>query len=696
VKPDIVRIKASDVRVIAFTGSRAISLPADASGPMPQSIVWMPVGVHAITAGTLDGDGYQGEVICDEQAARAISASFLSIQASGQRVWIDFDHNDGEAAAWVKSFAWDPSQGIVANLEWTAKGEQAIRGKSYYSFSPAFEAQKSTGRVLGLIDGHAAGGLVNAPAFGAAMPALIAARLGGSPSNKPAPGGNPSNNHTHPMKEILLKLLAAYKVTPPADATEDALVALVAKHTTEAGSAQTAQITALKDELAKATKDANEAKDAVAVAARKAGEAADAHKREIEEVKTTIAGIQAARASVETTDITDILGAYAAKDPCHIPAVKINATVRADLARQRARIFARDIQPFMSKNRLGAFDLMLLANEKRDGIAKIAAKTDVAKVTAANSLGTLSGSLIAQISLSLLKAKLPALKVFTTDFSMENSKLNQTVITRVRGIPTVQTYAAATGYQSTGVTDTDIPVTITDHRYSQFQYNANELASTNRNLFNEQAEGVLYAIGKDLVDAVLALFTAANYYTTPGSPNPNDGNGGHTVVASASWGRPALINARASLVGRHVYPDMDRGFALQNPTYYGQLAQDPSLVSLAVFNDPNIITSGQLPPISGILPVEYADFPANGISLGAIVGTAGSAIIATRLPYDYVDAQIGSNYGAVSQVEDPDTGLGVMLVQYVNHDLGVSNYRVAVMKGQAVGDSARAQLITSV
>jgi hypothetical protein len=670
----------------------ALPILAKADDALPDSFVWMPAGRHDLSAHTLDGPSFTGAIICDEQAFRAVAASFSEITGAGQRVWLDENHDDAGATAWVKAFSWDPSRGILANVDWTTTGEDALRGKRYFSFSPAFIADAKSGRVLGLIAGHAAGGLVNAPAFGAAMPALIAARLGGATSahKNPPPGGNPETNRNM-NKDIMIKLLAALNVTAPADATEETLVSLIAKHFNASNS--NAEVVALKAKLDAAEKAAKETAETVALQAKDARTVQEGLRRELDETKAVVAAVQAARVTVGDPDIVDVLGAYAAKDPCHIKAHRENAVPRAELARERARIFARDVKPFIKKH--GLLELMRLTGQKEESIVKVIARS--IKVQASNSLGTLSGSLIAQQSLSLLKAKLPALGVFTTDFSMENAKLNQSIITRVRGIPTVQTYNTSTGYAASAVSDTDVAVTITDHRYVQFAYNANELASTNRDLFNEQAEGSLYALGKDFVDAVLALFTAGNYYTTPGSPSANDGNGGHTIVTSSNWGRTALINARTALVTRHVYPDKDKGFAIQNPTYFGALAQDPALVSLAVF-DPDfkdVILSGVLPPISGITPIEYADFPGNSINLTAVVGTSGCAVIAARLPYDYVDAQIGSNYGAVSQVTDEDTGLSVMLTQYVNHDLGVSNYRVAIMKGQAVGDSTRAQLITS-
>ena len=683
---NIIHILASRPEFALGIGDPVIlSIQAAAADPLPDSFVWMPAGKHAITAGTMDGDGFQGEITCDEQSYRSVAASFQKIIAGGQRVWLDLNHDDAAAAAWIKSFSWDPAKGIIAHVEWTSRGESALRGKEYYSFSPAFAADGKTGRVVGLMRGHAAGGLVNAPAFGSAMPSLIAARLGSVQVNKTAPGGKPENTDTM-NKEILIKLLAALKVTAPADASEDVLIALVAKNLPDTAGLSS-EIAALKASL-----DAATAQNLAQVQAKQATDAKIAALEQKQtELLATLAGVQA-RVEVTQADPVDVLAAYAAKDPAQIPASDKFAIQRAELALERGVIFARDIAPRIRKDgkdkfsqRGGLMDVVSLAEKRSADIIRIAAKNvnGPIRILAANSLGTLSGSLIAQQSLSLLKAELPALSSFTTDFSNAAAKLNQTIITRTRAIPTVSSYVPATGYAAVAATDTDVPVTINQHRYVQFDYNANELASTGRDLFGEQAEGAVYALGKDVVDALMALFTTANYAL----------GAQKTVVTSANWNRVAFLNARAALVLRHVYPR--GGFALQNATYFAALSQDPSIVSLAVFQKPEVITEGQLPAISGITPIEYADFPANGINLAAVVGTREAAVVATRLPYDYVDAQVGSNYGAVSQITDPNTGLSVMLTQYVNHDAGVSRYRVALMSGTAVGDTTRAQLITS-
>lgn len=149
--------------------------PPEPGAPLPSAIVWMPEGVHKISAGTVGGGTYSGKVICDAQAGRAIKESFSRITAGGRRVYLDFNHEEGAAAAWVKRFDYVGGLGIIAHVEWTAGGEAALRGKTYYSFSPSFSCERETGRVVSLLPGKAAGGIVNSPAFDA-MPALIAAK----------------------------------------------------------------------------------------------------------------------------------------------------------------------------------------------------------------------------------------------------------------------------------------------------------------------------------------------------------------------------------------------------------------------------------------------------------------------------------------------------------------------------------------
>lgn len=141
---------------------------SDPESPLPDEIVWMPAGCHLIQAGELDGGSINEMVNVDQEVFARVQASFDEMATRGERPWIDFDHSDrpDQAAAYVTGFRWDPERGIMAKVEWTPDGEDAVRSLKFTRFSPAFGFSRLRKSVMGLLDGgHAAGGLVNEPAF---------------------------------------------------------------------------------------------------------------------------------------------------------------------------------------------------------------------------------------------------------------------------------------------------------------------------------------------------------------------------------------------------------------------------------------------------------------------------------------------------------------------------------------------------
>ena len=57
------------------------------------------------------------------------------------------------------------------------------------------------------------------------------------------------------------------------------------------------------------------------------------------------------------------------------------------------------------------------------------------------------------------------------------------------------------------------------------------------------------------------------------------------------------------------------------------------------------------------------------------------------LPNDYTKFAPGVSFGNVQTVTDPDLGLSVMLVQYVNHTLATGTQRISLMYGTAAGQT---------
>ena len=133
---------------------------------LPEEIQYLPPGTHNITA-TKNGKPAELTLEVDAKTADLLQYSFKRITENDkEQIFIDFNHDDGEASGWITGFYWagaDPEAGGVrAKVEWTAAGQEALQGRNFRKFSPTFTLN-SKGEIEGTTLN--AGGLVNRPAF---------------------------------------------------------------------------------------------------------------------------------------------------------------------------------------------------------------------------------------------------------------------------------------------------------------------------------------------------------------------------------------------------------------------------------------------------------------------------------------------------------------------------------------------------
>jgi len=285
-----------------------------------------------------------------------------------------------------------------------------------------------------------------------------------------------------------------------------------------------------------------------------------------------------------------------------------------------------------------------------------------------------------------LKLRFPALFAITTDFSDNPISFGQTVMTRLRTVPTVQSYdPAAGGYElAAGASSTtvDVPIVINAHQFVPISFNANELAETKRDLFGEQVEGAFYAIAKDFWDAILALVTVAHF--------PHE-----TAIAASSFSRDTLQTVDEAFLARGVPPAAR--FAMLNGAAFHALGKDASIVQLAAFQAEfkDLLTQNVLPPVAGFQPYQIGNIP-TGENLIGFCGTPDCLAVAARLPNDYTQAMGDVPATAIiEQITNPDTGFSMMLVKFLNHSAGTANWRAAYMRGQAVGQAPSLQRLVS-
>lgn len=197
-------------------------LPEISDDRIPTSIQFMPPGKHTITP-HLKGidEPTPVTVTVDASVCDRLQESLAAVRAQGGKPYLDFNHNpDNGASAHIKSLRWggdDPILGgVIADVEWTEPGREALAGKKFSSFSPRFFLNKELTEIVAT--GTNAGGLVNEPAFktiNRIVPVLAKAADSGPPPTKKK---ETTETMTDEEKKKMEELQAANKALNEANA----------------------------------------------------------------------------------------------------------------------------------------------------------------------------------------------------------------------------------------------------------------------------------------------------------------------------------------------------------------------------------------------------------------------------------------------------------------------------------------------
>ncbi len=373
---------------------------------------------------------------------------------------------------------------------------------------------------------------------------------------------------------------------------------------------------------------------------------------------------------------------------------------------QSALASDREIYPYLTSRNNARYkrDLKAPAIYKAAIQARLADPLQTEEIMrCANSLGTLAGVLVTQRRLDLLKYDFPEITSATTDFSAEAVQYNQEIVTRIAAPQAAQRYNVpsganppAFGYIDNSAADTDVPVAINQHGYVQFSFNANDMASTKRLLFGEQQDGMHFSMGLDLVTTLLNLITPDAF---PGQAGGGAGTAalsvpGSTIATSDQMNRGIVIAMKAALNQRGAI--LGNRTLLLNEQYHALLENDTTIVGNLINQDSNhAIKTARLPIIAGFQPFESPYLPTTN-SLVGFGFRQDALVLATRLPGDYSKVFEGVDGGGKTEiVTNPDTGISVMLVMFVDHHLGTASMRIAYMFGVAVGNPLSGQLLVS-
>lgn len=320
----------------------------------------------------------------------------------------------------------------------------------------------------------------------------------------------------------------------------------------------------------------------------------------------------------------------------------------------------------------------------------------------ADTLGTLAGTIVSMRYLDIFMYKLPLISGgrIMTDFSEEPGQLSQTSSTRKIVVPGIVSYddtLDTDGYPKGWVPATpaqsiDVNITLDELIGVPIQFDLAALSSTQRALFEEQAPAAAYAAAKYFTQKIYGVCTAANFnaYATVSDA---DAQGIVKVPIAYPTYPCALIDFARSKISEigaafdaNEVPDENRSILLNVP-YYNKATNDPSLVTFfAGQQNPEIVTQGQLPNLSGFTPIKAPNFPGSNSRFGIALQKNG-LIAKSRMPANLNSINPGAGNGSVTQIVHPETGMALMVVGWSDHKRGYSAWNPCAILGAAKGDT---------
>jgi hypothetical protein len=158
--------------------ARPLQVEIGSGSALPDEIQWMPPGKHTVRP-TVDGKPKEISLEVTQELAGKFAGQLAELRKAadegrGDLPYLDFNHEDGAAAAEVTGLRWagdDAKEGgIRAQVRWSAAGRAALEGRTFRRFSPQWYTDKRSGAPVG-IDVNL-GGLVNRAAFRTIQPVV--------------------------------------------------------------------------------------------------------------------------------------------------------------------------------------------------------------------------------------------------------------------------------------------------------------------------------------------------------------------------------------------------------------------------------------------------------------------------------------------------------------------------------------------
>lgn len=205
--PRLITSAHSLVTAIVFNGS---------DGSAPAEIVYLPEGSHKITP-LSQKEGITVHVPAEkgESIAAALNADLQKRMGEAVKPWTDFEHTRKfPASGYPTAFRYEKGKGIMAAMDWSKSGREAVEGRDVRYFSPEFYVDEN-GVPSGIPARGPLGGLVTEPAF---------REIG------PIAASDAADHHHHQSTNTMSKLIfAALAISAAADNAEQEAVQAINK-----------------------------------------------------------------------------------------------------------------------------------------------------------------------------------------------------------------------------------------------------------------------------------------------------------------------------------------------------------------------------------------------------------------------------------------------------------------------------------
>jgi len=293
----------------------------------------------------------------------------------------------------------------------------------------------------------------------------------------------------------------------------------------------------------------------------------------------------------------------------------------------------------------------------------------------ASTISTVNQSLVDEKVVSALRYLLPMLNSFSYSVSAEGAIQSDVVYVPIATDPTAQSKTAGTAVTANG-TVAGSSVTLSNFYAAGWDVNEGKMPSKMfANYWADKAAGAVYSLGKQVVDAALAVVTKANFGQTTGTDQ--------LVVAPADFGQGDL--ALLWQYGATKIKNQSMSLGL-NASYAGSLMGESNLALVFSNTGANFISSGVLPQLIGMNTWAYPAFPTNSEDLGgAVFGKA--AILVAVAPPDPLAAGGTGNIVERRIITDPDSGISVLYSMTATHAGNIAG-ECCLLYGVAKGQDA--------